>query len=131
MEWTSEILFKNLRAACLRQCWHFPFCGTQTTVLQEVKNGTKKSNSASGIFFTILMEIHQGFFSSFLLFVQKRNIEEPVTPQGRAAILEGLFKMNSIQFLGPIVKLMRWYSWFECEEWWQGENYATKFHYVG
>ena len=67
-------------------------------------------------------------FLEFLPFIcAERGLEEPTTPEGRSLVFQSLNQMNSTQVLGPIVKLMRWYSWFESEKWHRGENYATKY----
>ena len=67
-------------------------------------------------------------FLSFLPWICKeRQIPEPTTPEGREQILNSLLEMKSVTALGPIVKLMRWFSWFQCEHYYSGENWATKF----
>jgi hypothetical protein len=42
-------------------------------------------------------------------------------------MLESLLLMNNIKALGPVVKLMRWFSWWEIEQYFSGECWATKF----
>ena len=34
--------------------------------------------------------------------------------------------LNSLSVLGPVVKLARWFSWFESDKFFQGENYCNK-----
>lgn len=42
-------------------------------------------------------------------------------------MFESLLLMNNIKALGPVVKLMRWFSWWEIEQYFSGECWATKF----
>ena len=70
---------------------------------------------------------HQEPFLSFLPFIcQERGIDEPQDAEGREAIWNSLPSMNTVRCLGPIVKLMRWFSWFQTEKWYAGENFACK-----
>ena len=71
---------------------------------------------------------HSEPFLSFIPYIcRERFIEEPSTPEGREQLLNSLQSMNSTQVLGPVVKLMRWFSWWQTEKHWSGENWATKY----
>ena len=70
---------------------------------------------------------HTEPFLSFLpLICQEQNIPEPTDIQGREHVWNSIKNMNCMCALGPIVKLMRWYSWFQAEEHYCGENWAMK-----
>ena len=70
---------------------------------------------------------HQEPFLSFLPYIcLERGIDEPQDAEGREAIWNSLPSMNTVRCLGPIVKLMRWFSWFQTEKWYAGENFACK-----
>ena len=67
-------------------------------------------------------------FLSFLpLICKERQIPEPSSPEGREEIFNSILEMKSIRSLGPIVKLMRWFSWFQSEHFFAGENWMTKY----
>ena len=67
-------------------------------------------------------------FLSFLpLICKERQIPEPSSPEGREEIFNSILQMKSIRSLGPIVKLMRWFSWFQSEHFFAGENWVTKY----
>ena len=71
---------------------------------------------------------HQEPFLSFIPFIcQERQIPEPTTAQEREHIFASLSSMNNVRALGPVVKLMRWFSWFQSEQYFSGENWAMKF----
>ena len=71
---------------------------------------------------------HEEPFLSFLPWIcQERHIPEPQSPEEREQIFQSLIDMNNIRALGPVVKLMRWYSWWESEKYFEGECWATKF----
>ena len=71
---------------------------------------------------------HQEPFLSFIPFIcQERQIPEPTTPQEREHIFQSLSSMNNVRALGPVVKLMRWFSWFQSEQYFSGENWSMKF----
>ena len=70
---------------------------------------------------------HSEPFLSFIPWIcRERSIAEPSTPEDRETLFQSLKSMNSVCALGPIVKLMRWFSFFECEKWYDGECWATK-----
>ena len=51
---------------------------------------------------------------------------EPQDQEGKDRIWQGLSTLNSLSVLGPVVKLMRWFSWFESEKFFRGENFCNK-----
>ena len=66
-------------------------------------------------------------FVSFIPWICKeRKIAEPQSAQEREQLFNSLLDMNHIRALGPIVKLMRWYSWFQCERYYSGECWGLK-----
>ena len=66
-------------------------------------------------------------FLSFVAYIcAERNIEEAIDNESREKLWESLTSLNTTSALGPLVKIMRWFSWFECEKHYQGENFATK-----
>ena len=70
---------------------------------------------------------HEEPFLSFIPWICKeRNIPEPQSAAEREHLHQSILELNSIRALGPIVKLMRWFSWFQCEKWYSGENWANK-----
>ena len=70
---------------------------------------------------------HEEPFLSFIPWICKeRNIAEPQSAAEREHLHQSVLELNSIRALGPIVKLMRWFSWFQCEKWYSGENWANK-----
>ena len=74
-----------------------------------------------------LSSAHSQPFLSFLPFIcAERDLEEPHDAEGRERVFQSMRTLNSIQVLGPLVKLMRWFSWFESEKFYRGENYCNK-----
>ena len=56
----------------------------------------------------------------------ERGLEEPSDQQGRERVWDSLSSLNTTSSLGPLVKLMRWFSWFETEKHYRGEDFCTK-----
>lgn len=77
-----------------------------------------------------LMSSHSAHEEPFLSFVpwicKERCIPEPQSSEERQRLFETLNDMNSVRALGPIVKLMRWFSWFQCEKYYAGECWGNK-----
>ena len=70
---------------------------------------------------------HEEPFVSFIPWICKeRKVAEPQSAQEREQLFNSLLDMNHIRALGPIVKLMRWYSWFQCERYYSGECWGLK-----
>ena len=70
---------------------------------------------------------HKEPFLSYIPFIcQERQIEEPTTASGREKLLESLAECNSIRTLGPVVKIMRFYSFFQSSKFFEGEVWFTK-----
>ena len=77
--------------------------------------------------FTNTIQCDQEPFLTYLPFIcQERHIPEPMDHQGRQQIWATIPKMNNVNVLGPLTKLMRWWSWFQCYHHYDGECYATK-----
>lgn len=53
--------------------------------------------------------------------------EEPVTREGILQIFNKIEEMRSLQILGPLVKVMRWFSWWDSYQFYLGENWMTKY----
>ena len=51
---------------------------------------------------------------------------EPSTSEGVRELFQGLEQMRSFNAKGPLVKLMRWFSFFESNVFYQGDLWATK-----
>lgn len=67
-------------------------------------------------------------FLSFIPYIcRERCIQEPTTPEGRELLMQSLETMNSIRTLGPVVKIQRWFSWFQAERYYNGECWANKY----
>ena len=66
-------------------------------------------------------------FASYLPYIcMERQIEEPSTPAEKEKLFQGILQLNCATCLGPVAKLMRWYSWFETEAWHSGETWCQK-----
>ena len=77
--------------------------------------------------FTSTIQCDQEPFLTYLPYIcQERQIPEPMDHQGRHQIWETIPRMNNVNVLGPLTKLMRWWSWFQCYHHFDGECYATK-----
>ena len=57
---------------------------------------------------------------------RERRIREPQHEQDCEALFETLKHLQNFNTKGPLVKLMRWFSWFETACWWEGEHFATR-----
>lgn len=70
---------------------------------------------------------HADPFLAYLPYIQaERGQPEPEDNLGRESVFNSLPNMNGFCALGPLTKLMRWWSWFQCEDWHQGECMASK-----
>ena len=78
-----------------------------------------------------LLTFHSAHSEPFLSFIpyicRERSIEEPTTAEGRELLMQSLASMNSIRALGPVVKIQRWFSWFQSEKYYSGECCANKY----
>eukprot|EP00438_Fugacium_kawagutii_P035086 Skav205139 [mRNA] locus=scaffold3411:179900:184204:- [translate_table: standard] len=57
---------------------------------------------------------------------QERRVPEPSNLEEANSMFEGLASMNSFNQKGPLIKLMRWFSFFESMVFFEGEFFATK-----
>ena len=60
-------------------------------------------------------------------FAHELGQDEPQTLDGIVKLCSGIKKTKSLQVLGPFVKLMRSFSWWESCEFYEGENWLSKF----
>ena len=66
-------------------------------------------------------------FMAYLPAIQReRRLPEPSDPGGVEEVFNTLHRLNSFNALGPVAKLMRWFSWFEAEKHYRGEVWMTK-----
>eukprot|EP00438_Fugacium_kawagutii_P036662 Skav236023 [mRNA] locus=scaffold1524:87232:91566:- [translate_table: standard] len=56
----------------------------------------------------------------------ERRMPEPHDVQGKEALFSTLSTLQNFNTKGPLVKLMRWFSWFETAVYWEGEFFASK-----
>ena len=69
----------------------------------------------------------EAFVAYIPLICRELNIGEPQTPDEREALWQRLGKLESCRVHGPLVKLMRWFSFWECHDFYAGEHFYTKF----
>lgn len=60
------------------------------------------------------------------LICRERRIPEPTTFEESQSLFESLRTLDSFQTKGPLIKLMRWFSWFESMVFYSGELWMTK-----
>ncbi|CAL1147738.1 unnamed protein product, partial [Cladocopium goreaui] len=60
------------------------------------------------------------------LICQERRVPEPSNLEEAEAMFHQLVGMDSFNQKGPLVKLMRWFSFFESMAFYEGELYSTK-----
>ena len=60
------------------------------------------------------------------LIAEERRMEEPSCPDDQEALFQEMRSLQNFVGKGPLVKLMRWFSFFECCATWEGEFWATK-----
>lgn len=71
--------------------------------------------------------IHHDSWSAYQHHICKeRRIQEPATMEDSEELFASLASMQSFENKGPLIKLMRWFSWFESMSWYEGELWATK-----
>ena len=77
--------------------------------------------------FLELRSAHEDPFLQYLPYIQaERQQCEPSDAAGREAVFSSLSNLNSFQTLGPLTKLMRWFSWFQSEHYFAGEVWCNK-----
>eukprot|EP00438_Fugacium_kawagutii_P020973 Skav206113 [mRNA] locus=scaffold3261:44575:49089:+ [translate_table: standard] len=57
---------------------------------------------------------------------QERRVPEPSNLEEASSMFESLSSLNSFCQKGPLIKLMRWFSFFESMAFYEGEFYAIK-----
>ena len=71
--------------------------------------------------------IHSESWGNFQhLICQELHIEEPDNEEDQNNLLQSMSSLSNFVCKGPLVKLMRWMSFFECCQAWAGEMYATR-----
>lgn len=60
------------------------------------------------------------------LICQERRMFEPTTPEEQHSLFETWRTLDSFNIKGPLIKLMRWFSWFESMSFHAGELWSTK-----
>ncbi len=60
------------------------------------------------------------------LICKERRMAEPATVEEQHCLFDSLRALDSFQTKGPLIKLMRWFSWFESMSFYSGELWATK-----
>eukprot|EP00438_Fugacium_kawagutii_P019946 Skav209629 [mRNA] locus=scaffold4224:82940:87399:+ [translate_table: standard] len=56
----------------------------------------------------------------------ERGLPEPHDVEGKEALFNTLANLKNFNQKGPLVKLMRWFSFFETALYWEGEFFASK-----
>ena len=70
---------------------------------------------------------HSEPWLSYMPLVCSERLEtETGSPEQRVKMFEAMRGMKSCQILGPLAKLMRWYSWWESNEFYSGECWMTR-----
>ena len=68
-----------------------------------------------------------GIFQKFQHDICKeRRMREPASYEESQNLFDSLEMMDSFNKKGPLIKLMRWFSWFETMEFYRGDLMATK-----
>ena len=57
---------------------------------------------------------------------RERHLREPESPQEEEELFNSLAHMNNMLRKGPLIKLLRWMSFFEVALEWKGDIIATK-----
>lgn len=68
----------------------------------------------------------QPFLSYMHNICTERMEHETGEAEQRTRMWQELASMRSCQVHGPLAKLMRWYSWWECDEFYKGEVWMTR-----
>ena len=70
---------------------------------------------------------HAEPFLSFLPMIAKeRRIAEPCTAEQRDAVWRDFAVMETVRQKGPLMKLMRWFSFWDCNRFYRGEIWFSK-----
>lgn len=60
------------------------------------------------------------------LICAEKRVPEPKAPEDAAALFQSIASMPSVQEKGPLIKLMRWFSFFESMTFLEGQLWITK-----
>ena len=66
------------------------------------------------------------FVALMPMFCAERGELEDGSIHQRERLFKAMLGMKSCQVCGPLTKLMRWWSWFECHQFYSGEVWFTK-----
>ena len=70
---------------------------------------------------------HSNPFLQYLPYIQEeRGLPEPADSTGKEGVFNSIWTLNNFNALGPVAKLMRWFSWFQCDHYYSGEIWFTK-----
>ena len=77
--------------------------------------------------FMAVNDISNPTFQKYLhLLCKERKMTEPSSHEDSQALFDSLASLDSYATKGPLIKLMRWFSWFESMTFYSGELFATK-----
>ena len=77
--------------------------------------------------FLIHKSPHSSIFQDYLPFIQReRRLPEPSDISGVEEVFNTIGSLNNFNSLGPVAKLMRWFSWFEAEKFYRGEVWMSR-----
>ena len=77
--------------------------------------------------FLQLHTIDSDVFQKYKAFIaMERRVPEPDSIEDQQALFESLGRLQNFNLKGPLVKLARWFSWWESSTHWQGECWASK-----
>ena len=113
-------LFRNFLAASLLFNINYGPAGTKQWL-------SRKQSQVKDMVALVSEKAHTEPFLSFIPHIcAENNINEPTTALEREQLYLQLADMPTVLQAGPLMKLMRWYSWWACEEWFRGQMWQTK-----
>ena len=68
----------------------------------------------------------QNFLAFLPMMLAERFIVEDGTPEQKERMFKDFLGMRTCQICGPLTKLMRWWSWWDCSRFFSGEIWMTK-----
>lgn len=125
--------WNDIKTAC-RKAKSFPWrCILETTIIFNCPYGPFGSSQwfdRKRDALTEFMQTHSSQSPNFLEAMhdicKEQGRAEPADLEGQADLYESLRTIEGFSQKGPLVKLMRWFSWFESATWYTGQLYATK-----
>lgn len=77
--------------------------------------------------FVTTKDIHHPLWQKYQhLISRERRLPEPATLNESFALFDTIKTLESFERKGPLIKLMRWFSWFESMAFYNGELWCTK-----